>query len=307
MAVNHSKASIWFHAIRPKTLPAALAPVIIGLAMAYARTKSFGDGGFNIWIAVVTAVCALLIQIGTNLANDYFDFIKGTDNEKRVGPIRATQAGLVSGHEMLLAFIITFALAGCFGIILIIQGGWPVLVTGIAAIICGILYTAGPRPLGYIGLGELFVLIFFGPVAVAGTYYLQTLEIELWPVIMGIAAGLFSTAILVANNLRDIETDRAAGRKNLIILFGYKFGAAQYYFCVLVAFLIPVIITLITRAYYICLISLLAILLEIRPLRTVVSRPLPPPPQKLIVVLVETGRALLVFSLLFSAGWIASV
>ena len=280
--------------------------MIIGLAMAFAATKSFGTDGFIIWIAVITAVCALLIQIGTNLANDYFDYLKGTDNEKRVGPLRAIHAGLVSKKEMLLSFIITFFLAACFGVILVIRGGVPILITGAAAIICGILYTAGPRPIGYIGLAELFVLVFFGPVSVAGTYYLQTLKIPIWPVIAGISAGLFSTAILTANNLRDIETDRAAGRKNLIILFGYKFGVAQYYFCIIVALLIPVIIVLVSRKHYLSLICLAAIFFEIKPLKILVTKPLPPPPSSLIEVLVKTGRALLIFSLLFSAGWIAS-
>jgi len=274
--------------------------------MAFSDLKSFGNSGFIVWVAIITAACALLIQIGTNLANDYFDYLKGTDNEKRIGPLRAIHAGLVSKKEMLASFIITFGLATALGIVLVLRGGWPVLVAGAAAIACGILYTAGPKPIGYIGLAELFVLIFFGPVAVAGTYYLQALKIPLCPVIMGISAGLFSTAILTANNIRDIETDRAAGRKNLIIKFGYKFGVAQYYFCIIAAFLIPVIIVLVSGRYYLSLICLAAIFFEVKPLRLLVLRQSPPPPSILIGVLVQTGRALLVFSLLFSAGWIAS-
>jgi len=195
--------------------------------MAFSDLKSFGNSGFIIWVAVITAACALLIQIGTNLANDYFDFLKGTDNEKRVGPLRAIHAGLVSKKEMLASFIITFGLAAALGIILVIRGGWPVLVTGAAAIACGILYTAGPKPIGYI-------------------------------------------------------------------------------FCIIAAFLIPVIIVLVSGKHYLSLICLAAIFFEIKPLSILVSKPSPPPSSSLIGVLVLTGRALLVFSLLFSAGWIAS-
>lgn len=302
-----SKIKIWIHSTRPKTLPAAISPVLMGLAMAYADILQgkYPYSSTNILFALVTLFCAVLIQIGTNFANDYFDFVKGTDNVKRVGPLRATQAGLVTAKEMKAAFIITFGLAAGLGIILVIRGGIPVLVIGIISIFFGIIYTAGPKPLAYIGLGELFVLIFFGPVAVSGTYYLQTLHFSPVTVAAGVSAGLFSTAVLTANNLRDIDTDRQSGRKNLMILFGYNFGVGEYYFCVIMALLVPVIITIATRSAYFSLISLLAVLIEIRSLKTLTSRPRPKP-EELIKVLSDTGKALLIFSILFSAGWIIS-
>ncbi|MCL5985254.1 MAG: 1,4-dihydroxy-2-naphthoate polyprenyltransferase, partial [Actinobacteria bacterium] len=248
-----SKISIWFMAIRPKTLPAAAAPVIIGTAMAFSEEK------INILVFSLTLLAALLIQVGTNLANDYFDFIKGTDNRERVGPIRVTQSGLLSKKEVKISFILIFALAVACGIFLTFRGGIPILFIGMLAIICGIFYTAGPFPLGYIGLADIFVLIFFGPVAVGGTFYLQTLNINSNVIIAGIAPGLLSVAIITANNLRDIETDRKSGKKTLVVRFGYKFGVLEYYFCIIFSLLIPVILVLLTRDNLLSLISLLAI------------------------------------------------
>ncbi len=280
--------------MRPRTLPAAAAPVIIGLALAFHETK------INVFIAVITVVTALLIQIGTNLANDYFDFIKGADTEKRTGPTRAVQAGLIKKNEMFAAFVLTFVLAMIFGVFLIIRGGYPIMITGVLAIIFGILYTAGPAPIGYMGLGDIFVFIFFGFISVAGTYYLQTLKIDYVAVIAGIAPGLLSTAILTANNIRDLNTDKESGKKTLIVRFGYNFGAAEYLFCIIAAHLIPVILVLITGSHYFSLISLLTIILAIKPMKIIFSHPEAKP---LIPVLGATSRILLIFSVLFSIGW----
>ncbi|MCL5071097.1 MAG: 1,4-dihydroxy-2-naphthoate polyprenyltransferase, partial [Actinobacteria bacterium] len=289
-----SKIKIWIAGTRPKTLPAAIAPVIMGLALALYDTK------INIPIAVFTIIAALLIQIGTNLANDYFDFVKGTDTDKRIGPVRLVHAGLVKKKDMLAAFIITFALAIIFGAFLVIRGGYPVLIIGFLAIIFGILYTAGPAPIGYIGLGDLFVFIFFGLISITGTYYLQVLKLNYIIFIASIAPGLFSTAILAANNIRDLRTDKEAGKKTLIVKFGYNFGVGQYLFCVITAHLIPVVLVLITRAHYFSLIAVLTIIMAVKPVKLLISRP---GPESLIPVLGITSQMLLLFSIIFSIGW----
>jgi 1,4-dihydroxy-2-naphthoate polyprenyltransferase len=291
---SFSKINLWFKSTRPRTLSAAASPVIIGIALA------FYDNKINLFIAILTLLAALLIQIGTNFANDYFDFIKGTDTEKRVGPVRLVQAGLIKKNEMLAAFIIAFTAAAALGIFLAIHGGYPVLLIGIFAIIFGILYTAGPAPLGYIGLGDVFVFIFFGIISVTGTYYLQLLKIDIIVIIASLAPGFLSTAILTANNIRDIKTDKEAGKRTLIARFGYNFGLFEYLFCIIGAHLIPVILVLITKSHYFSLISVLTIIMAVKPVKIMLSRP---DPKNLIPVLGKTGQILLVFSVLFSIGW----
>lgn len=289
-----AKIKIWLASTRPRTLPAASAPIIMGLALA------FYDVRISVLIAVFTLISALLIQIGTNLANDYFDFIKGTDTDKRVGPVRLIQAGMIKKNEMLAAFIITFAIAIFFGVFLVMRGGYPVLIIGFFAVLFGILYTAGPAPLGYIGLGDIFVFIFFGLISVVGTYYLQALRVNYVVFIASIAPGLLSAAILTANNIRDIKTDSQSGKKTLIVRFGYNFGIFEYLFCVIVAHLIPIVLVLITRSHYFSLISVLAIILAIKPVKLILSKS---DPKSLIPVLGRTSQMLLIFSVLFSIGW----
>lgn len=289
-----AKIKIWLASTRPRTLPAASAPVIMGLALA------FYDVRISVLIAVFTLISALLIQIGTNLANDYFDFIKGTDTDKRVGPVRLIQAKMIKKNEMLAAFIITFAIAIFFGVFLVMRGGYPVLIIGFFAVLFGILYTAGPAPLGYIGLGDIFVFIFFGLISVVGTYYLQALRVNYVVFIASIAPGLLSTAILTANNIRDIKTDSQSGKKTLIVRFGYNFGIFEYLFCVIAAHLIPIVLVLITRSHYFSLISVLAIILAIKPVKLILSKS---DPKSLIPVLGRTSQMLLIFSVLFSIGW----
>ncbi|HEY5501473.1 MAG TPA: 1,4-dihydroxy-2-naphthoate polyprenyltransferase [Candidatus Humimicrobiaceae bacterium] len=289
-----SKISLWFKSTRPRTLPAAAAPVIIGIALAFYENK------INLFIAIFTLMAALLIQIGTNFANDYFDFIKGTDTDKRIGPVRLIQAGLIKKNEMLAAFIIAFIAASVLGVFLVIRGGYPVLLVGIFAIIFGILYTAGPAPLGYIGLGDIFVFIFFGLISVTGTYYLQTLKINPVVLIASLAPGFLSVAILTANNIRDIKTDKEAGKRTLIVRFGYNFGLFGYLFCIIAAHLIPIILVLITKSHYFSLISVLTVIMAVKPVKIILSRP---EPRYLIPVLGKTGQILLIFSILFSIGW----
>ena len=159
---------IWIQAARLRTLPAAIAPVMIGVALAFSSEQ------FHLLAAASALIGALIIQIGTNFANDYFDFVKGTDNEHRIGPPRATQAGLVAPKTMKFGLYSDFRSPSSLAIYLSIRGGWPLAIIGVSSVICGILYTGGPKPLGYLGLGDLFVLIFFGPVAVWGTDYVQS-------------------------------------------------------------------------------------------------------------------------------------
>lgn len=231
--MNGSPIRAWVLASRPKTLPVAIAPVLVGSAMAW-------DGGsFNFGIALITVVCALLITIGTNFCNDYADFMGGVDTKDRKGPTRVTQAGLIAPHRVKVATVVIFFLATALGMVLVYRGGWGILIIGLASILAGIFYTAGPWPYGYKGLGDLFVLIFFGPVAVGGTYYVQTLEITSSVMIAGLAPGLLSIAILTVNNIRDIEEDRKANKKTLVVRFGRKFGVGLWLGCVVIAALLP--------------------------------------------------------------------
>ncbi|MCF6285727.1 MAG: 1,4-dihydroxy-2-naphthoate polyprenyltransferase, partial [Candidatus Hydrogenedentes bacterium] len=255
---------IWLLAARPKTLAAGLTPVLIGTAMAAAA------GSFHLASALCAALGALLIQIGTNFANDYFDFVKGTDTEERVGPKRATQAGLVSPKTMLIATIIVFALSFVPGAYLIVRGGWPFLAIGVVSVICGILYTGGPYPLGYLGLGDLFVLVFFGPVAVGGTYYVQALTLPTDVLVAGLMPGLFSTAILTVNNLRDADTDVRTGKKTLAVRFGKPFARLEYLFCVIVAgVVLPLYLCIHSGGHWPALTSLAAMALAVPLLRNV--------------------------------------
>lgn len=285
---------IWFMAIRPKTLAAAIAPVMLGTGMAG------GDGVFHIPSAALCLAAALLIQIGTNLANDYFDFKKGADTSERVGPTRVTQAGLVSPNAVLTAAGITFILAAIMAAQLFLRGGWPIAVIAGLSILSGILYTAGPKPLGYIGLGEVFVLIFFGPVAVAGTYYVQSLEINLAIILAGFGPGFLSAAILAVNNLRDIETDRKSGKMTLAARFGPGFAKAEYLTFVILTALIPVGIYLMIHDHEEILYSVIFLLLAI----PVIHRVYTSEGRELNKALGLTGVLLLIYSLAFSIGWI---
>lgn len=213
---------MWWEAARPRTLPAAVAPVMVASALAWA------DGVFD---GVAAAIClgfALLIQIGTNYANDYFDFQKGADTEDRIGPRRAVAAGLISPAAMKRAMGLVFALAFALGLTLLGWGGWPLLVIGITSIACGILYTGGPYPLAYHGWGDLFVFIFFGLVAVGATYYVQAGNVTGAAWALGAAMGALSTNILVVNNYRDVDTDRKAGKRTTVVRFGRTFARRQF-------------------------------------------------------------------------------
>ncbi len=224
---------VWLEAARPKTLPAAIIPVMVGTALAMAHDRA------DFIKAFVCLAFALLVQIGTNFANDYFDFVQGADTAERVGPRRAVAAGLVTPAQMLAATWLVLGLAFVVGLILVREGGWGLLPIGIVSIVCAIAYTGGPFPLGYNGLGDLFVFIFFGLVAVCATFYVQTGFVAPDVVSCAAAVGLLAANILVANNYRDVETDARAGKKTLVVRFGRKFAVWQYALSNLVALLCP--------------------------------------------------------------------
>ena len=227
---------IWWIAIRPKTLTAAIAPVMVGTAVAFA------EGKFDFFPALAALMVGLLIQIATNLHNDYADFERGADTSDRLGPMRVTQAGWLTPKAVRQAALIAFGLAGLSGVYLIWHAGWEVALLGLAAILAGLAYTAGPWPLAYIGLGDLFAWIFFGFVAVIGTTYVQVGRVPALAWMGGLALGAMITALLAVNNLRDIETDRFAGRRTIPVVFGREMGYREYAFCLLTAYLTPVLV-----------------------------------------------------------------
>lgn len=220
-------------AARPQTLAAAFVPVFVG------ATLAFHDGVLDLFPSLVALICAFLIQIGTNFANDYFDFKKGADTDDRIGFERATAKGLISADQMKSATIITMGIAFLMGLYLVWHAGWVILAIGIASLICGILYTGGPFPLGYNGLGDLFVFLFFGIIAVMGTYYINALEWSSGSFWASLAVGALATNILVVNNLRDVEQDGPAGKNTLGVLFGENILRWEYLLMLLIAFAIP--------------------------------------------------------------------
>ena len=223
----------WVEAARPKTLPAAVIPVLVATTLAVAhRSADYGK-------AAVCLIFALLVQVGTNFANDYFDFVQGADTPARVGPRRAVAAGLIAPRAMLAATWIVLGAAFLAGLLLVRESGWILLPIGIASIVCAVAYTGGPFPLGYHGLGDVFVFIFFGLVAVDTTFYVQTGGLAPDATSCAAAIGLLAANILVANNYRDAETDARAGKKTLVVRFGRKFAVWQYALSHVVALLCP--------------------------------------------------------------------
>lgn len=285
----------WLLASRPKTLWASVAPVLMGTAIAY------GDRVFHLPSALAALLGAIFIQIGTNFANDYYDHLKGADAGERLGPTRVTEAGLVSPHAMRHAFILAFGLAMLAGLYLVWRAGWPIVAIGLASIFLGVIYTATPYALAYTGLADIFVLIFFGPVAVAGTYYVQSLALSPVAIIAGLGPGFFSVAILTINNLRDIEQDRRAGKKTLAVRFGRGFAMSEYVASVMLASLLPAILALWTREHHAAAAAVFVLLLAYSPLRAVLQGA---EGQALNNVLAATGKLLFIYALIFSLGWI---
>ncbi len=291
-----SALQIWLLAARPKTLPAAAVPVIVGTAVA------ISEDVFRLLPALAALVAALLIQIGTNLANDVFDYKKGTDAAGRLGPLRVTQAGLLTPDQVMAGMGLIFGLAVLIGVYLSVVGGWPVVVIGVLSIASGIAYTGGPFPLGYNGLGDLFVFIFFGLVAVCGTYYVQAGAVSAAVCWAAFPVGLLATALLVVNNLRDIHTDRAAGKRTLAVRLGVTGARAEYLLLVGLAYLTPLPMVLVGETGPWSFSVWLSLPLFVPLVRLILHRE----GRVLNQALAGTARLELVYGLLFSLGLIVS-
>jgi len=283
-------------AARPKTLPAAVAPVLLGTASALEA------GAFHPLAFVCALRGAVLIQVGTNFANDVADFERGADTEARKGPQRVTQAGLVTPRQVKAATVVAFGLAFLAGVYLIVRGGWPILALGLVSIASGLAYTFGRYALAYTGLADLFVLVFFGPVAVGGTYYVQALALPPAVLVAGLGPGLLATAILLANNVRDVDEDRAASKRTLVVRFGRGFGVGFYAACVVGAALAPVALCLWTGEHGWTLLASAAVLGLGGPLVLTLRRSRDP--AVLNPLLGATARLLLVYCVVFGIGWL---
>ncbi len=262
---------------------------------------AIGDGAFHVGAALAALFGAVFIQIGTNFANDYFDHKKGADTSKRLGPTRATATGQVAPKTMRRAFELLFFLAFLCGLFLTWRAGWPVVVIGLLSIAFGVLYTGGPAPLAYIGAADFFVLAFFGPVAVAGTHYVQALEWSVPAAVAGLAPGLIAVALLTVNNLRDIETDREASKRTLAVRLGAPYAKAQYVTSILLAALVPLVLWHFFEAPVGVLAASAVCLVAIGPIRAVLRAGAG---DRLLGALAGTGRLLLLFGVAFFLGWV---
>jgi 1,4-dihydroxy-2-naphthoate octaprenyltransferase len=292
-----SAVHIWLMAARLRTLPAAVAPVLVGTSLA------LGGGHFRPLAFVAALLGAVFIQVGTNLSNDYSDARRGADTEDRLGPVRVTAGGLVPPGRVLFATYVTFGLAVLCGVYLVAVAGWELVAVGAISILAGVLYTGGPRPYGYEGLGELFVFLFFGIVAVSGSYFVQVRELPWEAYACAVPVGLLASAILVVNNVRDLETDRRAGKRTLAVRLGRARTRTLYTAMVAGAFVLaplPWLLGSMTAWLLLpwCAIPLAVLLVKI--VRTRVDGP------TLNGALARTGALQLVFCLLFSAGILAS-
>ena len=297
VAERPSAARIWLMAARPRTLPAAVAPVVVGTALAAT------EGTFKILTFLAALIGALFIQVGTNLSNDYSDARRGADTEDRLGPVRVTAGGLVPPRQVLRATYMAFGVAVLAGVYLIATAGWELLLVGAASILAGVLYTGGPRPYGYEGLGEVFVFLFFGVVAVAGSYFAQVERLEWEALVLAVPVGLLASAILVVNNVRDLETDRRAGKRTLAVRLGRERARALFVAMVVLAFVTAPLPWILGSLSPWLFLSWLAIPLAVPLIGIVRTRTDGP---SLNGALAATGRLQLVFCVLLSAGLLAS-
>lgn len=280
-------------ATRPKTLTAAAAPVLAGAGLAA------HDGVFALLPALGALVGALLIQVGTNFANDYYDFVRGGDTDERVGPTRVTQTGLIEPHTVKRGMILVLSAAMAVGVYLVWVAGWPIVWIGLASVACAVLYTGGPFPLAYHGLGDVFVFVFFGLIAVGGTYFVQGLT---WPpdaILAGVGLGALSTAILVVNNLRDIETDAVAGKRTLAVRLGVRGTQVEYIALLATAGAVPLVGVVGFDWPLWTLVSLGAVASVAPTLKTVLSYS---HPRELIPALGGTARAVALYGGLLALG-----
>jgi 1,4-dihydroxy-2-naphthoate octaprenyltransferase len=294
---TYTRPQVWLLAARPKTLPAALGPVVVGTALAAAAQQ------FRAGPAIAALLVALLLQIGSNFANDYFDFFRGADQQDRLGPTRVTASGLITPKEMQWGMVVVFGAATLVGLYLLAIGGWPVALIGLSAILAALAYTGGPLPFGYYGLGDLFVFIFFGLVAVGGTYYVQTLSLTPLVLWTAVAPGLLITAILVVNNLRDLETDRRANKRTLAVFIGAQATRYQYLLLMIVAYLVPLGLWVGAGKSFWVLLPLLTLPLAVRLIRTLWRANTGP---VFNATLAGTAQLSFLFSLLLAVGlWIS--
>jgi len=234
--IDKNKLNLWLLASRPKTLPASFVPVMVGSALAISQGKFF------LLYSIAALICSVLIQIGTNFTNDLYDYLKGADNEKRKGPMRVLVSGLISVKEMKIGISLVFGLAFLLGLYLVYSSGILILFVGIISIIAGIAYTAGPFPLAYNGLGDLFVFIFFGVVGTMGTFYLHTQEISLLAFIISVPVGAVTTNILVVNNYRDINEDKEAGKITMAVIIGKYFTRVEFILLLILCYAVSIIL-----------------------------------------------------------------
>jgi len=296
--VTAGSVRIWLIAARVRTLPAAIAPVLVGSALAWQLEEVFRPGAF-----VAALLGSILIQIGTNLVNDYSDARRGADAEDRLGPVRVTAGGLVPPKQVLVATYVTFGLAALCGAYLVAVAGIELLFVGVASIAAGVLYTGGPRPYGYEGLGELFVFLFFGIVAVAGSTFAQ---LERWPweaFVLAVPVGLLAAAILVANNVRDVDSDRRAGKRTLAVKLGRERARTLYGAMVYGAYVVALVPWAAGSLSPWLALPWLTLPLAVKLVRTLRAHADGP---TLNEVLAQTGLAQLAFCLLLSAGVLAS-
>ncbi|PIE72201.1 MAG: 1,4-dihydroxy-2-naphthoate polyprenyltransferase [Deltaproteobacteria bacterium] len=292
-----STLQLWWLAIRPKTLPAAFAPILVGTAAAKAADS------FQPAVALLCLLGSLLLQIGVNLANDYFDGKNQIDSDERRGPLRVTQSGLIAARYVQIGIVVSLSLAGLVFIILGSVGGWPIILVGIVSVTAALAYSGGPYPLASNGLGEIAVFLFFGLVAVIGTFYLQTGRVSAIACIAAFPPGLLITAVMVVNNFRDIETDSKAGKRTLAVLLGAQRTKKEYKILVWAGYFVPPLLFLLDMAGLPVFLPLLTL-----PLASSLSRKIDcDQSENLNTLLAETARFSLVYSLLFSAGLVCSL
>lgn len=291
-----NKVHIWAQAVRPKTLTASMGPVILGLALAF----HLSNKGLNFYIAFSTLLCAILLQIGTNLVNDYFDFKKGTDTQQRLGPVRVTQSGLLSEIEVKWGYRICFFIALIIGTFLMVHGGLPIIVIGILSIVFAYAYTGGPFPLSYFAMGELLALIFFGPIAVWGTLFLQTKENFNIAWMVGLGVGFVAATLMAINNLRDNKEDKKNKKYTLAVLFGEKFGRTLCLLLIILSITLPFITYLLLKLPWVLLASFSPYPFY-KSFKYISQGEID---QKLNRVLAHVGQYLFLYSALFSIGLI---
>ncbi len=287
--------NVWVQAARPWTLGVAVSPVLMGIIIAHT------EGGIH-WLAAMAALLGgILIQIGTNLANDFFDFKKGADTETRIGPQRVTQSGLIAPTTVRNGFILCFGLAFLLGIYLVYLGGWPIVIIGLLSLFLGVVYTGGPFPLAYYGLAELPAFLFFGPIACSTTTYVQTGSWSTTAIIAGLSAGFFSVALLSINNLRDYKEDRKVGKRTLIAIFGRRFGVAEYGFSILTATLLPLVLMYVAPSHSMIGITAFTSLMALHALRSTIRFK---EAVELLAVLKMTAKLQIIFTFFFLITWV---